>query len=80
MRTAGHGKHSHGDDASRGSALGKKAPSFVIVLWLEDGEIQGEPEWRWRVTHVQTEEQAYFRRLADVLTYVSAKAGVSPPC
>lgn len=55
---------------------GGTAVSFVMTLWLEPS---AEPEWRWRVTHVQSGHQRYFRRLEDVLAYVSAEAGVAPP-
>lgn len=54
--------------------------SFVMTIWLEPQKAEAKPEWRWRVTHVQTGEQAYFRHLPDVLEYVSTKAGVPPPC
>jgi hypothetical protein len=54
--------------------------SFVMTVWLEPQAVDAKPEWRWRVTHVQTGEQAYFRQLPDVLEYVSTRAGVSPPC
>lgn len=54
-------------------------PAFVIALWLERGERPDRPEWRWRVIEVRTAERRYFRRLDDVLRYVSQKAGVSPP-
>lgn len=53
--------------------------SFVIVLWLEPQQASAHPEWRWRVTCVQTGERAYFHRFADVFAYVSDKAGVPPP-
>ena len=53
--------------------------SFVMVVWLESDGETAEPEWRWRVNHVKTGEQVYFRRLADVLAYVSEKAGAAPP-
>ncbi len=59
---------------------GEARASFVIVLWLEPQETGGDPEWRWRVTCVQTGERAYFHRLADVFAYVSRRAGVPPPC
>ena len=54
--------------------------SFVIVLWLEPQKEKVEPQWRWRVTCVQTGERAYFHRFADVFAYVSDKARVPPPC
>ena len=54
--------------------------SFVMTVWLEPQRVEAKPEWRWRVTHTQSGEQAYFRNLADVLDYVSTKSGVPPPC
>lgn len=50
-----------------------------MVLWLEEGEFPEGPEWRWRVTRVQTGTKKYFRRVSDVLAHVSAEAGVAPP-
>jgi hypothetical protein len=68
-------------DESDGNQLEKRPErvSFVMVLWLEEGEFPEGPEWRWRVTRVQTGRKKYFRRVADVLSYVSAEAGVAPP-
>lgn len=56
-----------------------KSASFVIRLWLEPREKINEPEWRGHVTHVQTGEQIYFRRLYDLMQFVKEKSGVSPP-
>lgn len=53
--------------------------SFVMTLWLEPREVKAEPEWRWRVSHVQTGEQAYFRRLTDMLAFVASRSGVPGP-
>ena len=53
--------------------------SFVITLWVEPHESDQGPEWRWRVTRVQTGESAYFRRVADLLRYVGTQAGLPPP-
>ncbi len=50
--------------------------SFVITLWLEPS---AEPEWRGRVTCVQTGEQRLFHHLQDFLTYVSTEADVPAP-
>lgn len=58
---------------------GRRSTSFVMTLWLEPTDRPDQPEWRWRVTEIQTGEQRYFRRLTDLLTYVSERAGVSPP-
>ncbi|MBI4497666.1 MAG: hypothetical protein HY689_07205 [Chloroflexi bacterium] len=53
--------------------------SFVIRLWLEPRTGVGDPEWRSHVFHVQSGEEAYFRRLSDLLSFVERKSGVSPP-
>lgn len=53
--------------------------SFVMTLWLEPQEMEADPEWRWRVVHVQSGEQVYFRRLADVLAFVSRCSAVQAP-
>lgn len=68
-------------DESDGKQMGKgpERVSFVMVLWLEEGEFPEGPEWRWRVIRVQTGKKKYFRRVSDVLAYVSAEAGVGPP-
>ena len=57
----------------------EKGASFVIALYLEPRDVEAEPEWRWRVSHIQTGEQVYFRRLDDFLDYVAAKSGVPRP-
>lgn len=57
----------------------QRGVSFVIRLWLEPRPVAAEPEWRGHVYHVQTGEEAYFRRLRDLLSFVEQKAGVSPP-
>lgn len=53
--------------------------SFVITLWLEPTEEATTPEWRWRVTEGQNGEQRYFRRVADLLSYVSERTELPPP-
>jgi hypothetical protein len=50
-----------------------------MTLWLEPSSVLEEPEWRWRVIQVQTGERRYFRRLRDLLAYVSERAGVLAP-
>ncbi len=62
------------------SERGAKAVSFVMTVWLEPQEAETNPEWRWRVSHVQTGDQVYFRQLKEVLAYISTKSGVPPPC
>ncbi len=69
----------HQDSGLGPGGKATKSVSFVIVLWLEPREVQAEPEWRWRVNHVQSGDQALFKRLDDVLAYVATKAEVSPP-
>ncbi len=51
-----------------------------MTVWLEPQEEETNPEWRWRVSHVQTGDQVYFRQLKEVLAYISTKSGVPPPC
>lgn len=53
--------------------------SFVMVLWLEARDPPNKPEWRWRVVEIPTGERHYFLRVADLLAYVSERAGVPPP-
>ncbi|MBI2918818.1 MAG: hypothetical protein HYY01_12615 [Chloroflexi bacterium] len=55
------------------------AVSFVITVWLEPSGHLDRPQWRWRVTQAGTGEHSYFTRLADLLSYIGQKAGVSPP-
>ena len=52
--------------------------SFVLTLWLEPAEASS-PDWRWKVHHVQTGEEKFFKRLADVLDFVASCARVDPP-
>ena len=58
---------------------GDKRASFVITLYLEPRSVEAAPEWRWRVSHIQTGEQVYFKRLDDFLEYVSTQSGVPRP-
>ncbi len=69
----------HTTQPSGGRNARRKAASFVIALWLESWDGAGSPEWRWRVVDVTTGERRYFRRLTDLLAYVSQRSGVSPP-
>ncbi|MEE8443643.1 MAG: hypothetical protein V3S37_07830, partial [Dehalococcoidia bacterium] len=56
-----------------------RVPSLVVVLWLEPKSSPDKTEWRWRVTRVDTGKRCYFRRLEDLLAYVSAESGVAAP-
>ena len=55
-----------------------KSASFVMRLWLEPTD-ERLPEWRWKVHHVQTGQERYFRSLADVLEFVAGCAEEAPP-
>ncbi len=69
-----------GSGDTRGTGLMRHPGStFVMTLWLEPRSVQEDPEWRWRVIQVQTGERRYFRRLSDLLAYVSNQTGVRPP-
>jgi hypothetical protein len=50
-----------------------------MALWLESSSASEEPEWRWRVTRVDTGERRYFRSLAGVLEYISDESGMPSP-
>ena len=52
--------------------------SFVMRLWLETDR-RGAYQWSWRVHHVQTGEDGYFRNLDSVLGFVAERAGLSAP-
>ena len=53
--------------------------SFVMTVWLESREVESEPEWRWRVRRIQTDEIVYFRRVADVVSYIASESGLAGP-
>lgn len=57
----------------------RRAASFVITLWLEPTQGDGESEWRWRVVEGPSGTPHYFRRLTDVLSFVSDRTGVKAP-
>ncbi len=59
-------------------AKGREDVSFVLRLWLESAG-GASSEWRWRVQHVQSGQERYFRSLPDVLDFVSICAGLAPP-
>lgn len=63
----------------RAAGSGSDRVSFVMTLWLEPREVEAEPEWRWRVSHVQSKKQAYFTRLADVLAFITSQSGLPAP-
>jgi|ETN01SMinimDraft_4_1059930.scaffolds.fasta_scaffold06171_4 hypothetical protein len=53
--------------------------SFVLTVWLESQEVEADPVWSWRVTHVQTGKLAYTRRLDDVLAFINSQSGLAAP-
>jgi hypothetical protein len=53
--------------------------SFVLTVWLESQDIEADPVWSWRVTHVQTGKLAYTRRLDDVLAFINSQSGLPAP-
>ncbi len=75
-------KNGQGDDCAHdeaGPAKGARA-SFVMTVWVEPHEgTEEDLEWRWRVRHVQTGQESYFRRYADVLRFIGQQSDLSPP-
>jgi hypothetical protein len=53
--------------------------SFVMTVWLEPRSVEAEPEWRWRVQRVQSNEISYFRRVDDVLSFIAKDSGLPGP-
>ncbi len=76
-------KGTSGTDKERGHKRSTEhrtgSVSFVLTLWVEPREVEADPEWRWKVRHVQTDEQAHFTRIADVLAFVASHSGVAAP-
>lgn len=50
-----------------------------MKLWLESGEHEGLPGWRWHVRHIQSGDEAYFRNIAAMLKFIEEKSGLIPP-
>lgn len=73
-------KESQSDPRAGGApGSGSSGASFVMTVWLEPREGEGDPEWRRRVSHAQTSEEAHFRRLAEVLAFTATQSGQAPP-
>ena len=53
--------------------------SFVMTVWLESREVEAEPEWRWRVRRTQADKIVYFRRVADVVSFIASESGLPGP-
>ncbi len=65
----------------RGKVAGARGfgVSFVLTVWLESQEIEADPVWSWRVTHVQTGKLAYTRLLDEVLAFINNQSGLPAP-
>lgn len=53
--------------------------SFVMKLWLEQGNQEGPPDWRWRVRHIQSGDESYFRNMSAMLKFIEEKSRLMPP-
>ena len=53
--------------------------SFVLTLWVEPREVKADPEWRWKVRHIQTDQQASFTHIADVLAFIASRSELPAP-
>jgi hypothetical protein len=51
-----------------------RSNSFVLRIWWEEGE--ASPVWRGWVQHAASGDARYFQRLADLLAFVEAHAGL----
>ena len=52
--------------------------SFVARIWLE-GEPDGNPIWRGRIQHVQSNQEAYFQDLAEMSAFIERVARIPGP-
>ncbi len=52
--------------------------SFVARIWLEHGS-DGTPTWRGHIQHVQGQQKAYFRSLAEMRAFLERVSGVPGP-
>ena len=48
--------------------------SFLLRVWREQGL-----EWRGWVQHIDSQESAYFKRLADMLAFIQSRTGELEP-
>ena len=42
---------------------------FVLRLWLEEAEEQGQLTWRGHITHAFSSERRYLKRLDDIMDF-----------
>ncbi|MCK5362155.1 MAG: hypothetical protein KAR22_04270 [Gammaproteobacteria bacterium] len=52
--------------------------SFVARIWLE-GEPDGDPIWRGRIQHVQSNQEAYFQDLTEMSAFMERVARIPGP-
>jgi hypothetical protein len=52
--------------------------SFVARIWLE-GELDGNPIWRGRIQHVQSNQKAYFQDLAEMSAFMERVTRIAGP-
>ena len=52
--------------------------SFVARIWLE-GEPDGNPIWRGRIQHVQSNQKAYFQDLAEMSAFIERVTRIPGP-
>jgi hypothetical protein len=50
--------------------------SFVVTIWREDAPAESPNRgWRGHITHVQSGERRYLRKLQEIVTFVGAHVG-----
>ena len=59
-------------------AAHKENTSFIIRLWLEPHEMEGQ-RWRGHIRHVQSPAEAYFNDFSRLLQFVEIHAGIPLP-
>ncbi len=52
--------------------------SFVARIWLE-GEPDGNPIWRGRIQHVQSNQEAYFQDLTEMSAFMERVTRIPGP-
>lgn len=44
--------------------------AFVIRIWIEEAEDDGQHTWRGYITHVFSGQQSYLKHLEDIQTFI----------
>jgi len=55
-----------------------KVKSFVARIWLE-AEPNGDPVWRGRIQHVQSNREAYFQDLTEMSAFMEQVTRIPGP-